>query len=361
MTQRPSKNLRQRVEHSCQALLKRNGAVGPLELIQDLGFLAMPHVQQWKQGDPEFNPLQPHIQCGEEKLQKTYRCFVEWVASNKLDPFEATYASAGRSGAKSLQVSTDGDEETERFYRTQFRSGNLTDAKRKRLDKKFNKVPDLLVYQMTSESSCCHECSNELTRDDLILLKDSNAICLDCADMAHLEFLPAGSAAMTRRSKKLSPLSAVVMQFNRRRKRYQRVGILVTSAAINAAEEQCEADADLRAERRERGAEQRAKLDVVLTKEMTELILAEFPGCPQEEASEIATHTAERGSGRVGRSAAGRELQIDAIVLAVGAHVRHVHTDYDQLLMEGTERQAARSMIQETHASVMGRWRSGQS
>jgi hypothetical protein len=210
---------------------------------------------------------------------------------------------------------------------------------------------------MASESSACHECSAELERGDLILLEDSHAICLSCADMAHLEFLPAGSAAMTRRSKKLSPLSAVVMQFNRRRKRYQRVGILVTSAAINAAEEQCEADADLRAERRERGAQRRTEQDVVLVEQMTDLILAEFPSCPLEEAKEIAVHTAERGSGRVGRSAAGRELQLDAIALAVGAHVRHVHTNYDQLLMEGTERQAARQLIQETQTQVMRRWR----
>ena len=147
------------------------------------------------------------------------------------------------------------------------------------------------------------------------------------------------------------------MQFNRRRKRYQRVGILVTSAAINAAEEQCEADADLRAERRERGAQRRAEQDVVLVEQMTDLILAEFPSCPLEEAKEIAVHTAERGSGRVGRSAAGRELQLDAIALAVGAHVRHVHTNYDQLLMEGTERQAARQLIQETQTQVMRRWR----
>lgn len=40
-----------------------------------------------------------------------------------------------------------------------------------------------------------------------------------------------------------------------------------------------------------------------------------------------------RGSGRVGRSAAGRILDPDAVSLAVAASVRHADTDYDALLV----------------------------
>src|ERR1700754_2042950 len=54
-------------------------------------------------------------------------------------------------------------------------------------------------------------------------------------------------------------------------------------------------------------------------------------------ADAIALHAAARGSGRVGRSAAGRALDRDAVCLAVVASVRHVDTDYDALLMSGVD------------------------
>ena len=38
-----------------------------------------------------------------------------------------------------------------------------------------------------------------------------------------------------------------------------------------------------------------------------------FPRCPASRAEAIARHTSLRGSGRVGRSAAGRALDEDAL------------------------------------------------
>ena len=63
-----------------------------------------------------------------------------------------------------------------------------------------------------------------------------------------------------------------------------------------------------------------------------------------------------RCSGRVGRSAAGRALDDHALALAVAAWVRHRHTRYDELLMSGQERAAARSAIREEMDSVLDRW-----
>lgn len=90
---------------------------------------------------------------------------------------------------------------------------------------------------------------------------------------------------------------------------------------------------------------------------MTVAILEEFPHCPPVEARQIAAHAAERGSGRVGRSAAGRELDPKAITLAVIAHIRHVHTNYDSLLMRGVDRQDAREQIRGALDNVLSRWR----
>jgi hypothetical protein len=85
-------------------------------------------------------------------------------------------------------------------------------------------------------------------------------------------------------------------------------------------------------------------------------IRAFFPGCPPSEALAIARHTAERGSGRVGRSASGRALDEAALRLAVTASIRHKHTDYDKLLMQGMERSEARWAVRDKIEEVLSNW-----
>ena len=67
-------------------------------------------------------------------------------------------------------------------------------------------------------------------------------------------------------------------------------------------------------------------------------------------------HTSLRGSGRVGRSAAGRSLDEKAMTLAVVASVRHEDTDYDSLLMSGVPRDVARERIKATIDRVLRAW-----
>jgi len=98
------------------------------------------------------------------------------------------------------------------------------------------KTPDLVVY-LPRRSWTCTECGD---RDGwLMSLEDGQPFCLDCVDMAHLVFLPAGDAALSRRARKASSLSAVVIEFSRSRKRYERQGLLVEEDALALAEEQC--------------------------------------------------------------------------------------------------------------------------
>ena len=85
-----------------------------------------------------------------------------------------------------------------------------------------------------------------------------------------------------------------------------------------------------------------------------------FPGCPASEVRRIAEHTAQRGSGRVGRSAAARKQSSDALRLAVFAAVRHNHTRYDELLAQGMERADARSKVQGEIEEILSAWPYGQ-
>ena len=90
-----------------------------------------------------------------------------------------------------------------------------------------------------------------------------------------------------------------------------------------------------------------------------ERILALFPGCLGERATAIARHAVTRGSGRVGRSAAGRAVADEAVTLAVIASARHEDTRYDQLLMSGVSREEARALVRNAVDAVLDRWRAG--
>jgi hypothetical protein len=74
-------------------------------------------------------------------------------------------------------------------------------------------------------------------------------------------------------------------------------------------------------------------------------------------AATISRHTGTRGSGRVGRSAAGRALDPDAVTRAVIASVRHENTAYDELLMAGVPREQTRERIRDDIDRVLERWR----
>ena len=89
---------------------------------------------------------------------------------------------------------------------------------------------------------------------------------------------------------------------------------------------------------------------------MAESIRQMFPGCPPEEARAIAAQTSVRGSGRVGRTAAGRALEEEALRAAVVAAIRHRHTKYDRLLMTGIGRMDARDAVRDDIDRVLDRW-----
>ncbi|KUM81953.1 DUF2293 domain-containing protein [Streptomyces curacoi] len=201
----------------------------------------------------------------------------------------------------------------------------------------------------------CAECQAGPLR--MLVLEDGAPRCLDCADLGHLVFLPRGDTALTRRSREESALSAVVVRFNRRKSRYERQGVLVEEAGLARAEERCLADAEARRRRRVRDARRRAREDARFAEAFAVEIRRLFPACPADRARDIAAHASLRGSGRVGRSAAGRALTEGAVTSAVVASVRHMDTPYDQLLMSGVPRHEARRRIAAVVETTLRGWR----
>ena len=216
------------------------------------------------------------------------------------------------------------------------------------------KSEDLLVISPVKAFTCA-DCGS--TEADLMRLEDDAPHCLECVDLDHLVFLPSGNTALTRRARKASSLSAVVIRWSRARKRYERQGVLVEQPALELAEVQCLADEDVRARQRERAREKRGLEDVDFQQRMAVEIARLFPRCPADRAEAIAKHAGTRSSGRVGRSAAGRALEENAVTLAVVASVRHQDTRYDDLLMAGVPRAEARNQIRSEVDEVLDRWR----
>ncbi len=215
---------------------------------------------------------------------------------------------------------------------------------------------DIVVFQIIKDSKC-DECGDEIERGRMLRLEADRPVCLGCADLSHLVFLPRGDAALTRRAGKYSKLRAVVVKFSRSRKRYERQGLLVEEPAMARAEEECIADAEARASARYRAAERHALLDRKYIKRFAEEVGRHYPSCPGIERNSIAEHACLKYSGRVGRTAAAKRFEPEAIDLAVRAHVRHSHTRYDDLLVDGVERNEARMAVAEDVERVLDSWR----
>jgi len=215
---------------------------------------------------------------------------------------------------------------------------------------------DLKVFISTRDSTC-DECGANLGRKAWItLVEDKGALCLSCADLDHLVFLPSCDAALTRRARKHSTLTAVVLKWARTRKRCERQGLLVESEALERAERECLADSESRARQRERERVRRAELDQEYVQRFATRVRELFPGCPSGTGVAISEHACLKYSGRVGRSAAAKSLDEEAVRLAVIAHIRHAETDYDKLLMGGYERWDARREVEGAVGQVLDEW-----
>jgi len=219
-----------------------------------------------------------------------------------------------------------------------------------------NQNKELKVFISTRESTC-DECGENLRPKAWITLtRDKGALCLACADLDHLIFLPPGDAALTRRALKHSTLAAVVLKWSHTRKRYERQGLLVETRALERAEQECLADSEVRVRRKEREAVRREELDHQYLDQFATRVRELFPRCPVGREREIAEHACLKYSGRIGRSASAKNLDEEAVHLAVIAHIRHTETKYDELLSRGRDRREARTEVEEAARRVLKEW-----
>ena len=342
--------LQGRIVRAAEVALAERNVVSPIDVLTGIGWLPPTEVDRWRQGRIPY--LEAAAQVNLSKLSTAMKYFRGWAQDRGLRPSETAYVARTRD-RRSLQFSKSGTPDIERAYRTHWVSSDLSVKKQERVAEQQSKPPDLVVIWPRKEFTCT-ACGG--TDERLLIMEDPGPMCLACADLDHLVFLRSGDAALTRRAKRGSLLSAVVVRFSTTRKRYERQGVLVEEPALVHAERQCLADEVARVRRRERHDVRRAGQDLESRARMAEGIRRLFPGCPESRADAIARHAAVRGSGRIGRAAAGRALDTEAIRLAVIASVRHNDTAYDELLMSGVQRTEARRQVHPDVQRVLDRW-----
>ncbi|KAF2826903.1 hypothetical protein CC86DRAFT_466688 [Ophiobolus disseminans] len=80
----------------------------------------------------------------------------------------------------------------------------------------------------------------------------------------------------------------------------------------------------------------------------------QFPKISTSDEELVLKHGFKKHSGRVGRT--GSIPLEKKVLLAVIAHIRHKHTEYDALLRSGTEREAARKLTRKKIETTMRTW-----
>jgi hypothetical protein len=353
MIPKNKQTVEERAALSAERALASQKHVSAIDVLTHMGLLAPTAADNWRKGRIDY--LEEVVQGSPNKIDTALATFHRWAKERGLKPSEARYVVEGRAGTRELRFTASGDPEAERVYRTQYISPELPESKKKKIEEASSKAPERVVFWILRDSKCT-ECGTELPEGSFLYMEGRQPLCLACSGLDDLEYLLSGDTALTRRASKYTARKAVVVRFSRSRGRYERQGILVEEPALAKAEEECTADAADRARQREIAAKQRQTDDRKLVEKMAGRIQELFPNCPPREARTIASHTAVRGSGRVGRTAAGRALDEDALRMAVIAAIRHKLTDYDELLAAGLEREQARARVRDRVDEILENW-----
>src|SRR6202790_5679679 len=158
-----------------------------IDVLTGTGLLAATHVETWRKGRVDF--LERVIQGNLKKISLSMAMFRHWALEKGLKPSETGYVRRARIGTVDLRFSKSGDPGIEKSYRTHYVSPALSETKQQRLQEKLNQSPKPVVFQNLREAQCS-ECGAEIEQDSLLSMELEQPLCLRCARLDDLEFLP---------------------------------------------------------------------------------------------------------------------------------------------------------------------------
>ncbi|MGA2044205.1 MAG: hypothetical protein ABSG83_12645 [Roseiarcus sp.] len=221
--------LAERVARAAEAALAAEKMVAPIDVLVGIGWLDPSSLKRWRQGQADC--LERVVQANLSKLSDAMKLLRIWAREKGLKPSRTAYVAQGRR-RQPLRFSLSGAPAIEEAYATHWISPELSQKKRERLEEKASRPPELVVIEPLNREWRCHKCGGA---GNFLMMENPGPLCLGCAGLGDLEFLPAGDAGRTRRAKAASARSAVVVRFSRSRGRYERQGLLVEAEALAQA------------------------------------------------------------------------------------------------------------------------------
>lgn len=176
------------------------------------------------------------------------------------------------------------------------------------------------------------------------------------------EFVSSGNRYLTTTMKKLcrDQGACIYSRMKKGPKFNFATGYFVPRDVVVEAETRRVESAARREKQRMKAAVYRVRREAKYVKEFQEVIVKQFPGFPKSEVESVADRACKVGSERVGRT---KQLSLDEKVrLAVAAHARHEHTNYEELLGDtwtDEEYREVRSRVAPEVDSILETWRSG--
>lgn len=227
----------ERVIHTAEQALQNQNYVSLIDVLTGIGLLHPVHVQEWQKGKIPY--LEQMIQGSLEKIFLAIKSFHNWVHEKGLKPNIRLFLAKSKDAKKELQFTEEGLPEDEIMYKTYYICPTLSEKKLQQLKEKFDQKPEVVIFRTVKESQCS-QCNKEMFKGSFLLMEADQPLCMACAGLSEFVFVPSGDSQLTRKAKKNSTQTFVVVQFSRTHKRYERQGILVQEEALQKAQQEAE-------------------------------------------------------------------------------------------------------------------------
>jgi len=153
------KRLKQRALQAAEEALYKQQFVSPIDVFIGMKLLQPIHVDDWRKGRIPY--LERVIQGSLGKITFCMKCFRAWAKEKGLKPSPTIYLARTSGPKRELRFSVSGNPEIEQSYRTHYVSPTLSEIKKKKLQEKLDKPPELVVFR-TVQDSQYSQCKKEL-------------------------------------------------------------------------------------------------------------------------------------------------------------------------------------------------------
>lgn len=201
----PKRSLEERVTLAARAALDKKKFVSPIDILIGIGWLQPGQVLDWRRR--RVPCLESVVQTNLHRITMAMKIFHAWAERKGLVPSRTAYLARTRGPKVELRFSKSGNPTLEERYRTHYISPEISPKKRDNLREKLSKAPELVVYRVIRDRRCS-KCGEEIQHGSLLYVEGDGPLCMSCAGMEDLVFVPSIFLTFSDRSASRSPMLA---------------------------------------------------------------------------------------------------------------------------------------------------------